>query len=62
MSLLVKNGTIITADSEYIADIYIDDEKIVAIGEDLSFKADEVLDATGKCIFPGRVNEHVHYG
>jgi len=35
MSLLIKNGRIITADSDYIADILVDGEKIKAIGDDL---------------------------
>ena len=44
MSLLIKNGRIITADADYVADIFIDGETILAIGKDLPFKADEVID------------------
>ena len=62
MSLLIKNGTIVSAVDEYKADIYVKDGKIEAIGRDLSFKAERVVDASDKLIFPGGVDEHVHYG
>ncbi len=62
MRLLIKNGTIISAESEYVADILIEGEKITAIGTGLGNGADEVIDASGKYVFPGGVDEHVHYG
>lgn len=61
MSLLIKNGRIVTGDSDYIADIYCRDEQITAIGRDLGISsADEVIDATGKFVFPGFIDPHVH--
>src|SRR6476620_9052265 len=60
MSILIKNGRIITADADYTADIYIQDEKIAAIGKDLSIQADKTIDATGKLVFPGGIDPHVH--
>lgn len=36
MSLLIQSGEIITADKRYQADIYIEDETITEIGENLS--------------------------
>lgn len=62
MSLLIKNGTIISAVNEYQADILIEGEKVVAIGTGLDKRATEIIDATGKYVFPGGVDEHVHYG
>lgn len=62
MSLLIKNGTILSTTSEYIADIYVENDKISMIGRNLDVKADEVVDASGKYVFPGGVDEHVHYG
>ena len=32
MRTLIKNGTIVTADSQFVGDILIDGEKIKAIG------------------------------
>ncbi|MGE7768438.1 dihydropyrimidinase [Peribacillus sp. NPDC096540] len=61
MSLLIKNGTIVTAVDEFIGDILIDGEKIVAIGKELNFPVSQVIDATGKYVLPGGVDQHVHY-
>ncbi|MFN4151077.1 MAG: dihydropyrimidinase, partial [Candidatus Sericytochromatia bacterium] len=48
MSILIKNGRIITAVDDYIADVFIEDETISVIGKSLSMEADEVIDASGK--------------
>lgn len=60
MSILIKNGRVVTAESDYIADIYCEGEKIVAIGKDLKYDADKVIDATGKLVLPGGIDPHVH--
>lgn len=61
MSLLIKNGEIVTADSRYTADIYCEGETITAIGKNLAAPAGtEVVDATGKFVFPGFIDPHVH--
>ena len=60
MSLLIKNGRIITADADYMADIFIEGESIKTIGTDLSIIADKEIDATGKFVFPGGIDPHVH--
>lgn len=60
MSLLIKNGRIVTADADYIADIFIDGETIQTIGKDLPLKADQEIDASGKLVFPGGIDPHVH--
>jgi dihydropyrimidinase len=60
MSILIKNGRIITASEDSIADILIEGEKIRAIGRDLNTGADEIIDATGMLVFPGGIDPHVH--
>jgi len=60
MSILIRNGRIITADSDQVADIFIEGEKIKAIGKNLSVQADETIDASGKLVFPGGIDPHVH--
>ncbi len=60
MSLLIKNGRVITASEDYIADIFIQEEVITAIGKDLSVKADNEMDASGMLVFPGGIDPHVH--
>jgi dihydropyrimidinase len=60
MSLLIKNGRIITADADFTADIFVEGETIQAIGKNLGMKADSEIDASGKLIFPGGIDPHVH--
>ncbi|MFT5217313.1 MAG: dihydropyrimidinase [Glaciecola sp.] len=60
MSVLIKNGRVVTAAEDYIADVYIEGEKIIAIGKDLPYKADKTIDATDKLVFPGGIDPHVH--
>ncbi len=60
MSILIKNGRIITATDDYLADIYIEGETISAIGKNLNVKADQEIDAKGKLVMPGGIDPHVH--
>ena len=60
MSILIKNGRIITATDNYVADIYIEGETISAIGNNLNVKADTEIDALGKLVMPGGIDPHVH--
>jgi len=61
MTLLIKNGRIVTATDDYVADIFCENETISAIGLNLDVPADcEVIDATGKYVFPGFIDPHVH--
>jgi len=61
MSLLIKNGEIITADSRYTADILCTGDTITRIDRDIPAPIGaEVIDATGKYVFPGFIDPHVH--
>ena len=61
MSLLIKNGQITTATDQYVADILCEGETIAAIGHNLPAPAGaEVIDASGKYVFPGFIDPHVH--
>lgn len=59
-SVLIKNGHIITASDQFHGDILIQDGKIEAIGSDLKYPSDEIIDAAGKYIFPGGIDAHIH--
>lgn len=61
MLTLIKNGTIVTSTDEFIGDILIKDEKITAVGANLSVEADKVIDASEKFVLPGGVDQHVHF-
>jgi dihydropyrimidinase len=60
MSLLIKNGRIITASDDYVADIFTEGETVRAIGRNLKLDADKEIDAAGKLVFPGGIDPHVH--
>ncbi|PCJ85873.1 MAG: dihydropyrimidinase [Flavobacteriales bacterium] len=60
MSILIKNGRIVTAAEDYIADIFVEGETISAIGKDLQVDTSETIDASGKLVFPGGIDPHVH--
>jgi dihydropyrimidinase len=60
MSLLIKNGRIVTATDDFVGDIFIEGETISAIGRVLTVTADTVIDATGLIVFPGGIDPHVH--
>ena len=60
MSTLIKNGRVITATDDYVADVLIEGEKITAIGQNLPVQADQVVDARGKYVIPGGIDVHTH--
>src|SRR4029453_16042168 len=60
MSILIKNGTIVTATDQYIGDVLVEGEKITTIGSSLSMPADKVIDAKGKNLLPGGIHVHPH--
>ncbi|MDP9308516.1 MAG: dihydropyrimidinase [Actinomycetota bacterium] len=60
MSILIKGGRVITAADDYVADVYVEDERISLIGESLDQPADKVIDAIGKYVLPGGVDPHTH--
>lgn len=61
MSILLKNGRVVTADSDGICDILTEGETIVAIGRGLAVpEGVEVIDCAGKLIVPGGIDPHVH--
>lgn len=60
MNLLIKGGTIVTATESYIADVAVNEGKIVTIGKDLDITAANVVDATGKLVLPGAIDAHTH--
>jgi dihydropyrimidinase len=62
MRTLIVNGTVVTADGSYAADVVIDGETIARIGTALgdSASVDETIDATGRYVIPGGIDVHTH--
>ena len=61
MSILLKGAKVYTDSSFIDADIIIDDGSIVSVGEAVSSFAGEIIDCSGKYIFPGFIDVHVHF-
>jgi len=66
MRTLIANGTVVTAEGSHAADVLVDGERIVAIGEGLagamgpSMTVDTTIDAAGKWVIPGAIDVHTH--
>jgi dihydropyrimidinase len=61
MALLIKNGEIVTADARVRGDVYVEGETITRIGPGLDAPpGTKVVDASGKLVFPGFIDPHVH--
>ena len=56
--LVIKNGTIVTADATFQADVAVQGETIAAVGQRLSGTRE--IDAAGKLVTPGAIDVHVH--
>jgi dihydropyrimidinase len=60
-STLIKNGTVVTAERSFAADILIDGEKIRDIAPSLpAEQADRIIDAAGMLLLPGGIDVHTH--
>src|SRR6266404_8130841 len=60
MTTLIKNGRVVTATDDYLADVFIEGEKVQTIGKNLANKADKTIDASNKLVIPGAIDPHVH--
>jgi dihydropyrimidinase len=60
VSVLIRGGRVVTAADDYLADVFIEGERITLIGESLDLAADKVIDASGKYVLPGCVDPHTH--
>ncbi|ANZ69978.1 dihydroorotase [Pediococcus claussenii] len=59
--ILIKNGTVVTFKSVKQANVLINENTIEKIAPNIEENFDQVIDATGKLIFPGLVDVHVHF-
>ncbi len=61
MKKLFKGGTVVNAGGQMLADVLICGEKIEKIGENLSCEGAEIVDVSGKLLFPGFIDAHTHF-
>ena len=62
MSIVIKNGRVIdpASGTDRVCDVLIAEEKIAAVGDNLSHAGAEVFDASGLVVAPGFIDMHVH--
>jgi len=60
MSVLIRNGRVVTAADSTVADVFVDGEKVALIGTSLDVDADREIDASGKYVLPGAIDPHTH--
>lgn len=58
--MIIRNGNVVLKNSVERKDILVRDGKIIKIAENIPSNGDKELDATGKHIFPGLIDMHVH--
>ena len=63
VDLIVRGGRVVTATDDFEAAVAVTGGRIVAIApEGVLPPADRVIDATGKIVFPGLIDCHLHVG
>ncbi len=60
MSILITGGRVVTGSDDYVADVLIEGERIVAVGDCRGGSATQTIDASGKYVLPGGVDPHAH--
>ena len=60
MSILIKNGRLVTAEFDEVMDILVERGTVSALGHSLPGTADTILDASGRFVIPGGIDVHTH--
>jgi dihydroorotase len=60
-SILIKSATIVNENRQYISDILVKDGLIERIDKHIDVKADQTIDAEGLYLFPGCIDDQVHF-
>jgi dihydropyrimidinase len=61
MALLIRGGRVVTASDDLVADILCEGEVVTRVAPHIDPPQNaEIIDATGKYVFPGFIDPHVH--
>lgn len=58
---LIKNATIVNENTVFESDVLLQDDRIQKIGKDISDADAKVIDASGKYLLPGIIDDQVHF-
>lgn len=59
--ILIRGGTLVTAEKSESADLLVEGEKIAAVGLGLSEAGAEIVEADGLLVMPGGIDPHTHF-
>ena len=60
-SIIIKSATIVNEGQQFVGDVFIKDGFIEQIGTSLNIKADKEINAEGKSLLPGCIDDQVHF-
>ena len=60
-AILIKSATIVNEGKQFIADVFVKDGLIEQIGVGLNRHADQTINADGKFLLPGMIDDQVHF-
>ena len=60
-SILIKSATIVNENSQFVSDLLVKDGLIERIDKQIDVVADEVINAEGLYLFPGCIDDQVHF-
>ncbi|AJC48362.1 dihydroorotase [Allofrancisella guangzhouensis] len=60
-SLLIKNATVVNEGKIFKSDVFIENDKITQINNQINKTADKVIDASGLYLLPGMIDDQVHF-
>ena len=61
MKYLLKNGIVVSGEKSEKLDVLVEGEKILQVGADLTDSDAEIMDVSGKLLFPGFIDGHTHF-
>ena len=61
MGTLLRGGSVVSGQGVCRGDVLLEGEKIAAVGENLPVGDANVVDCTGKLLFPGFIDGHTHF-
>jgi dihydroorotase len=61
MNYLIKKATIVNEGETFVGDVRITDGLIAEVGQNLEHRSETIIDATGKLLLPGVIDDQVHF-
>ena len=61
MKKVLKGGTVVSGEGCKKADVLVEDGKIGAVAPEITDEEAEVVDVSGKLLFPGFIDAHTHF-